>query len=106
MYAMIQTRPDIAFSTSSVSQWSHNPSEEHEQGAQRILRYLDSTMDYRITYGGADSEVRLTGYVDANFASDKHTSKSTTGYVFMFNGGAISWCAKRQATVALSSTEA
>ena len=94
MYTMIQTHPDITFATSLVSQWSHNLSEEHEQGAQRILRYLDTTIDYCVTYGGADSGAELTGYVDANFASDKHTSKLTTGYVFMYNGGPISWCAK------------
>ena len=103
---MIQTRPDIAFATSSISQWSHNPSEEHEQGAQQILQYLDSTVNYYITYRGADTEVKITRYVNANFTSNKHTSKSTTGYVFMFNGGPISWCIKRQATITLLSTEA
>ena len=71
-----------------------------------MLRYLDSTADYCITYGGAGAEAKLSGYVDANYAGDKHTSKSTTGYVFMFNGGLVSWCSKRQATITLSSTEA
>lgn len=32
--------------------------------------------------------------------------RSCTGYVFLLQGGAISWCSKRQPTIALSTTEA
>ena len=32
----------------------------------------------------------IVGYADANWASDIDTRKSTTGYVFIMNGGAIS----------------
>lgn len=39
-------------------------------------------------------------------AVDIDERKSTTGYVFTLNGGAISWGTKRQPTVALSTTEA
>ena len=37
---------------------------------------------------------------------DVDSSRSTSGMVFMFAGGAISWRTKKQTTVALSSTEA
>ncbi|KAI7948915.1 hypothetical protein MJO29_010580 [Puccinia striiformis f. sp. tritici] len=43
---------------------------------------------------------------DADWAGDKSTLRSTTGYVFKFMDGAISWRSRLQPTVALSSTEA
>ena len=41
-----------------------------------------------------------------DWGGDTGKRKSTSGYVFIFEGAAISWCSKRQPTVALSSTEA
>ncbi|XP_058828384.1 uncharacterized protein LOC131688229 [Topomyia yanbarensis] len=50
--------------------------------------------------------IELVGYTDASWASDLNDRKSTSGYIFMLQGGAIAWCCKRQPTVALSSCEA
>ena len=36
------TRPDIAYAVSMVSQFMHNPSEDHMDVVTRILRYLQS----------------------------------------------------------------
>jgi hypothetical protein len=44
-------------------------------------------------------------YVDASFASDKDTRRSTTGYVFKISGGPVSWQSRMQTSVALSSME-
>jgi hypothetical protein len=51
-------------------------------------------------------EQLLHAYVDADLAGDKDTMKSTTGYAIMLYGGIISWSAKLQTTVALSTAEA
>ena len=48
----------------------------------------------------------LHGWTDADWGGDKDTSRSTSGYLFTFSGGAITWKTKKQSTVALSSTEA
>lgn len=48
----------------------------------------------------------ITGYCDADWAGDIDSRRSTTGYIFMFQDGSISWATKRRPTVALSSTEA
>ena len=44
--------------------------------------------------------------MDSDFAGDLDKRKSTTGYVFMLAGGAVSWVSKLQSVVALSTTEA
>ena len=43
-----------------------------------------------LVYGG-DKELIVSGYVDASFDTDPDDSKSQTGYVFILNGGAVSW---------------
>jgi hypothetical protein len=45
----------------------------------------------------------LVGYADAGYLSDPHSAKSQNGYVFMFNGTAISWRSTKQTLVATSS---
>lgn len=45
-------------------------------------------------------------HVDADWAGDPISRRSTTGYVFLWHGGAISWMSRKQPTVSLSSTEA
>ncbi|QRW23987.1 Retrovirus-related Pol polyprotein from transposon TNT 1-94 [Rhizoctonia solani] len=46
------------------------------------------------------------GYSDANWGSNLIDRKSISGHVFMLGGAAVSWSAKKQATVALSTMEA
>nr|GEV14485.1 zinc finger, CCHC-type [Tanacetum cinerariifolium] len=63
MYAMICTRPDIAFAVGKLSRYS-NPGTQHWQAIQRALKYLKKTMDYSLTYTGYPSV--LEGYTDAS----------------------------------------
>jgi hypothetical protein len=104
IYLMTGTRPDIAYSVGVVSRYMHKPTKVHWLMVKRILRYLKGTADFGIV--SADNTLALTGYADANWGSDLETRRSTTGYLFMVHGSLVSWCSKRQATVALSSAEA
>lgn len=45
-------------------------------------------------------------YSDSDWASDPDKRRSCAGHLIRMSNGAISWSSKRQATVALSSTEA
>ena len=58
-----------------------------------------------LVYGG-DKELTVSGYVDASFDTDPNDSKSQTEYVFILNGGAVSWCSTKQSVVAGSRCEA
>ena len=107
MYAMVTTWLDIAYACSSVAQFTQNPDPEHWKALDRIFCYLYHTIDHSVTFGNvAQDELDLVGYTDANWGEDTTTRRSTGAYIFTLNGGPVSWSAKRQATVALSSTEA
>ena len=58
-----------------------------------------------LVYGG-DKELVINGNVDARFDTDPVDSKSQTGYLFILNGGAISWCSSNQSIVVGSTCEA
>ena len=105
MYAMVCTRPDIASAVRQVSRHLCNYDNTHWQAVKRIFRYLKGTSDMRLCYNGKD-DVQLVGYADADWANDKETRRSVTGYVFMYAGVPVTWVIRTQRTVALSSTEA
>lgn len=104
MYAMLGTRPDLAYAVSVVSRYSSNPNDKHQKAVKRIFRYLNGTVDLTLTYRG--DLMPLNGYTDADWAGDRDTRRSTSGFTFNIGSGALSWQSKRQPTVALSSCEA
>jgi hypothetical protein len=104
MYAMLGTRPDIAFAISVVSRYTSNPTTQHQTAVKRVFRYLRGSVNLRLTFRG--DLTFLAGYTDADWAGDRNTRRSTSGYIFNVGSGAISWSSKRQPTVALSTCEA
>ena len=105
MYAMLSTRPDVALALSLTSRFQSNPGMEHWTAVKNILKYLRRTKDMFLVYGGREEELVVKGYVDASFDTDPDDSKSQSGYVFLVNGGAVSWRSCKQATVAQSTME-
>ncbi|KAA8899039.1 hypothetical protein TRICI_006407 [Trichomonascus ciferrii] len=95
---------DIAFEVSHLSRYLSCPRECHWTAAKHVLRYLKGSKSWAIQYSKQPA-FTITGYSDADWASDKNTRKSTTGYVFMLAGGPISWRSSRQPSVTLSSAE-
>jgi len=47
----------------------------------------------------------LEGYNDANWISDSDEIKSTSGYIFIFGGGVVSWKSSKQSLIARSTME-
>lgn len=99
------SRPDIAYAVHDVSKFNKNPGKEHWLAVKRIFRYLKGTLHMKLEYGH-DADSNLLGYSDSDYAGELDERRSCTGFVFIRNGGAISWSSKRQETVAVSSTEA
>ena len=101
------TRPDIAFTVTMLSRQLSKPSEEHYDIAKRVLRYLKGTQDDGILYQATSTDqLTFELYVDADYANDKGTRRSTSGYLLYLNRCLISWKSKLQNIVALSTSEA
>ena len=100
------TRPDIAHSISLISRFMEHPKDSHFLVAKRILRYLQGTRNLGIFYKACEGKKELISYTDSDYARDLEDRKSTSGYVFMLEGGVISWALKKQPVVSLSITEA
>ena len=101
LYAAITTRPDIAQAVGVVMKFCANPTQSHLTAAKRILRYLKGTGYLGLSYKKC-ADGNLIGYSDADWAGDVDDRHSTTGNVFLFAKGAVSWLSKKQATVALA----
>ena len=88
----------------SLSQFNSCYDETHWNAAKRILRYLKGTEDYGLRFVRTGEAIE--GFVDADWANCEINRHSYTGFSFKFAGTAVSWEARKQSTVALSSTEA
>lgn len=69
------------------------------------MRYLQGTKDLKLCYVKEDSKA-ITGYCDADWASDPLDRRSCTGYSFIYQTACISWSSCKQQTVGLSTAEA
>ena len=101
MYLASGTRPDISFAISKLSQFVSKPGDVHWKALQRVLRYLEGTVNYGIHYTG-----HLEGYSDSNWILDADEIKATSGYVFTHGGGAVSWKSCMQTILTRSTMEA
>ncbi|KAJ9546652.1 hypothetical protein OSB04_019195 [Centaurea solstitialis] len=106
MYAMLCTRPDVAYSVSVTSRYQQNPGEPQWVALKNILKYLRRTKDMFLVFGGSEDEISVTRYSDPSFQTNRDDFRSQSGYVFTLNGGAISWKSSKQDTIADSTTEA
>ena len=105
MYAQVCTRPDIAFAVGILGRYQSNPGMEHWRAAKKVLRYLQGTKEFMLTYKRSD-HLEVIGYSDSDFAGCLDSRKSTSGYVFLLAGGAISWRSTKQSLTASSTMEA
>ncbi|CAM8993242.1 unnamed protein product [Rhodiola kirilowii] len=103
MYAMTSTRPDIAYAVGKLSRYTSNPSTHHWEAIRWVLKYLKGTMNYGLVYAGFPSV--LEGYTDASWITNLEDHSSTSGWVFLLGGGAISWASKKQTCITSSTME-
>lgn len=103
---MTSTRPNLAYTKSTLSKFTAAPTQKHLTTAKQVLRYFSPTKNLGLTCtsnSGNDQPVR---YRDTDWARDCNDQKSIDGNVFTLQGAAISWKARKQTIVALSSREA
>ncbi|WVZ84927.1 hypothetical protein U9M48_031894 [Paspalum notatum var. saurae] len=103
MYAMLFTRSDLSHAIGILSRYQKNSRDEHRKQIKNVLRYVKGTLDYSLCFNGYNLQ---QGYTDADWQGDLDDRKSTSGYIFTLAEDAISWCSRKQSSVALSSMEA
>ncbi len=105
IYLVSCTRPDLAFTVRKFSQYLDRPCQHHWSAVKRTLRYLWTTQHFGIMYDGQKGKKKVE-YSDSDYAGCPVQRKSTSGFIFLLAGGAISWKSKKQSVVATSSCEA
>ncbi|KAG9451218.1 hypothetical protein H6P81_011183 [Aristolochia fimbriata] len=80
MYAQVCTRPGIAFIVGMLGRYQSNPGLDHWRAAKKVLRYLQGTKNYMLTYRRSDS-LEVVGYFNSDFAGCVDSCKSTSGLV-------------------------
>ncbi|KAJ9542984.1 hypothetical protein OSB04_029490 [Centaurea solstitialis] len=84
MYAQVCTIPDISFAAGMLGRYQVNPGMDHWRAAKKVLRYLQ----------------------DSDYAKCVDTMKSTSGYIFLLAGAAVSWKSVKQSIITNSTIEA
>lgn len=129
------SRPDCAYAIGVLSRHSATPGHVHMEAAKDLVRYLYSTKNLCIQYTRSSENNKMELYegsssvskkieerliastpifnsneiyqmCDSDYAGDKVTRKSTSGWISYMNGGCISWASRLQKLCAQSSAEA
>jgi hypothetical protein len=101
LYAAISIRLDVAHVVHQLTKHTKNPHRVHWEAAKRVLRYLKGTSKFGLYFKGTTSTtMKITAFVDADFANDKSDRKSVTGWIVKLNGDIVNWSSKKQSNVA------
>ena len=103
---LAHTRPDLAYALSIVSQFMHNPGEQHMNAVMRILRYLKFAPGNGILFTKNVDCQSVDAYSDDDWVGEIDDKRSTSGYFTFVGGNLVTWRSKKQNVVALSSAEA
>ncbi|WVZ93933.1 hypothetical protein U9M48_039882 [Paspalum notatum var. saurae] len=99
------TRPDIQFVVCLCVRYQASPRTSHRQAVKRIFKYVKFTPELGLWYSSGSS-LSLRGFSDADHAGCRIDRKSTSGTCLLLGTSLVSWSSRKQASVALSTTEA
>ena len=108
VYLASCTRPDISYVITKLSEKLEKPTRAHFNACKFVLKYLRGTMSKGLFYKRESGEgIQIIGYSDSDWGSSPDR-KSYSGYCFQLSkdNSFISWKAKKQPTIALSTCEA
>ncbi|XP_070015768.1 secreted RxLR effector protein 161-like [Nicotiana sylvestris] len=101
---LIITRPDIAFSVQTLSQFLHQPKKSHLEATLRVVKYVKNQTGHGVLLS-SKADNGITAYCDADWSACPYSRKSVTGFLVKFGDSLISWKSKKQRTISRSSTE-
>jgi hypothetical protein len=110
LYLVKYSRPDIANAVRELSKGMKEATPSALKELKRVLKFVIDTKDYGLKmepkYESDQAEWELMLYTDSDWAGDKDSRKSVTGYGLMLMDCPIVWKSRQQDTIALSSSEA
>ncbi|XP_046746395.1 secreted RxLR effector protein 161-like [Diprion similis] len=77
----------------------------HWNAVKRILKYVKGTVDYGIQFESNMKILNLAADSEADFAGDKETRKSNSGFLIEIGKASVVWGTQKQKSTALSTTE-
>ena len=89
MYHMISSRADPFFVIGKLSEHAESPSNFHWIALKRTLQYVNSARDFGIIFDG-NKPLVVEGFSDADWEGCRTSRKSTSGFVYLIAGGAVS----------------
>eukprot|EP00253_Pinus_taeda_P026918 PITA_26918 len=101
---LVNSRLDICFAVSMLSQHMAKPHHSHWIGAKNLLRYLRGTITHGLRYTAR--VVRLHCYSDVDWACSVEDCKSTSECCFSLGSASISWMRRKQKSVVFSTAKA
>ena len=109
LFLVKHSRPDIANAVRELSKMMDGPNEAAMKELKRVIKFVLDTQDYGLKMEPtkvSDDKWHLKVYTDSDWAGDKDTRQSVSGYVLFLMNVPILWKSKAQKTLALSSSEA
>ncbi|MBW0550562.1 hypothetical protein O181_090277 [Austropuccinia psidii MF-1] len=104
-YIISNTRPELTFAVSHLSQFLENPGILHWKAYLQVLRYLYHTRNLSLQFQHQEGN-QIISYADTDWGNNPIDQRSVSGYTVSRNHHLISWNFKRQNTVSHSATEA
>nr|GEV22758.1 copia protein [Tanacetum cinerariifolium] len=99
------SRPDILFSVCLCARFQKNPKNTYLEAVKRIFRYIRGTSHLGLWYSKGTG-IETVVYADSDHTGDYVDRKSTSGVYTFILCCLISWFAKKQTALAISTTEA
>ena len=108
LFLQTGTIPEISWIVSVLARYMTKAGEPHMAAAKKVLRYLQSRKKIPLKWSATENALPgvIHGYADASFADIPDTRLSSIGYVFLVNGGAISWRSTKTPLQVLNAAEA
>ena len=109
LYLIKHSRPDIANAVRELTKLLDAPTEAAVKEMLRCIKYVLDTKEYGLRISPRlepDNRWSIEAYSDSDWAGDKDTRLSVSGFVIYLLGVPICWRSKQQRSVALSSSEA
>jgi len=69
---LILIKPNILYTVGVMSRYMQNPKKSHLEAVRRILKYVESTIGYGISYKEG-TDCKLVGYYDVDYKWEHDT---------------------------------